>query len=88
MQESEKWIGKTTEGWGVSSNIAASCPEKSIHHFHVFMSWLTLAIARSVATMTPRIDEVQVGVASRGLGLRWSNQMRQEVGLDGQSRTR
>lgn len=67
-------------GWGVSSTIA-SCPEKSIHHFHVFMSWLTLAIARSVATMTPRIDEVQAGVASRGLGWRWSNQMWSEVGL-------
>ena len=54
-------------GWGVSSTIA-SCSEKSIHHFHVFMSWLTLAIARSVVTMTLKIDEVQAGVASRGLG--------------------
>ena len=54
-------------GWGVFSTIA-SCLEKSIHHFHVFTSWLTLAIARSVVTMTIKIDEVQAGVASRGLG--------------------
>lgn len=74
-KESEKWIGKMSEGGGVSSTIAASCPEKSIHHFHVFVSWLTLAIARSVAMMTHRIDEVQAGVAGRGLGWRWSNQM-------------
>lgn len=62
---SERWA----RGWGVSSTIAASWPEKSIHHFHVFVSRLTLPIARSVATMTQRIDEVQVGVASRGLGM-------------------
>lgn len=55
--------------------------EKSIHHFHIFVSWLTLVIARNVAMMTQRIDEVQVGVASRGLRWRWSNQMWHEVGL-------
>lgn len=60
---------KDNRGWGVSSNMDASCPEKSIHHFHVFVSRLTLAIARSVAMMTQRIDEVQVGVASRGFGV-------------------
>lgn len=43
--ESEKWIGKMSEG-ALSSTIAVSCPEKSIHHFHIFVSWLTLAIAR------------------------------------------
>lgn len=30
--------------------------------------------------MTQRIDEVQVGVTSRGLRWRWSNQMWHEVG--------
>lgn len=82
VAEERKWKmdRKDEWGWGVSSTIAASCPEKSIHHFHVFVSWLTLAIARSVAMMTHRIDEVQAGVASRGLGWRWSNQMWCEVG--------
>ncbi len=77
VAEERKWKmdRKDEWGWGVSSTIAASCPEKSIHHFHVFVSWLTLAIARSVAMMTCRIDEVQAGVASRGLGWRWSIQM-------------
>lgn len=80
-KESEKWIGKMSEG-GVSLQPSPlPVRKKSIHHFHVFVSWLTLPIARSVAMMTQRIDEVQVGVASRGLGWRWSNQMRYEVGL-------
>ena len=83
VAEERKWKmdRKDEWGWGVSSTIAASCPEKSIHHFHVFVSWLTLPIARSVAMMTQRIDEVQAGVASRGLEWRWSNQMWCEVGL-------
>lgn len=83
VAEERKWKmdGKDEWGWCVSSTIAASCPEKSIHHSHVFVSWLTLPIARSVAMMTQRIDEVQAGVASRGLGWRWSNQMWCEVGL-------
>ncbi len=80
--EERKWKMDRKDEWGrgVSKTIAASCPEKSIHHFHVFVSRLTLPIARSVAMMTQRIDEVQAGVASRGLGWRWSNQMWCEVG--------
>lgn len=53
---------KDERGLNVSSAIVASCPENSIHHFHVFVSWLTLPIARSVAKLTQRIDEVQAGV--------------------------
>lgn len=37
--------------------------------------------SQNVAMMTQRIDEVQAGVASRGLGWKWSNQMWREVGL-------
>lgn len=70
-------------GWGVSSTITASCPENYIHHFHIYVSRLTLAIGRNVAMMTLRIDEVQAGVASRGLGWRWSNQMWLKVDWDG-----
>lgn len=57
-KESEKWIRVTV---GRLFSHSASCPEKSIHHSHVFESWLTLAIASSVAMMTRRIDEVQAG---------------------------
>lgn len=40
---------------------AVSCPEKSIHHFHVCVSQLTLAMRETVVMMTRRIDEVRLG---------------------------
>lgn len=57
-------------GRGASSAAAASCPENAIYHFHVFVSLVTSPIARSVAQLTRTIDELQAGVASRGLGWR------------------
>lgn len=52
---------------GVSSAVV-SCPEKSIHHFHVCVSQLTLAMRKTVVMMTRRIDEERLGGG-------WSNQM-------------
>lgn len=61
-QEGAETIKKMSEG-GVSPQPPQLPVRKnSIHHFHVLMSWLRLAMARNVAMMTPRIDEVQVGV--------------------------
>lgn len=56
-----KETGKMSVDRDASSFIAVSCPEKSIHHFHVFVSCLTLATVKSVGMITHRIDEVQVG---------------------------
>lgn len=64
-RKSEKWIGKMSEGGAAPQPSPLPVRKNSIHHFHVSVSRLTLPIARSVATLTQRIDEVQAGVASR-----------------------
>lgn len=69
MADGRKWKmdQKDQRGRGVSSN--HHCLEKSIHHFHILVLRLTLAVAESAAMKTQRIDEVQAGVAGRGLGV-------------------
>lgn len=62
-RKSEKWIGKMSEGGATPQPSPLPVRKNSIHHFHVSVSRLTLPIARSVATLTQRIDEVQAGAA-------------------------
>lgn len=77
-EESEKWIRGMSEG-GVSLQPSLSGKVHSSFS-RLRVTAYTLAIARSVAMKTRRIDEVQAGVGWQGFGEGGAEMVKPDVG--------